>query len=433
MQRARRQRQAFPRLQGDRLQEQGGERADVTEVQQRQSRHPGVRAGVARVGARVGRMTGRSGGSSDHQRCTSLRRDRHAQGEGIAQGHLRVVLLQRCGERIEGRTVQGAGEPERVLGVAEAAQRRERRQGDQHLRLGVRVLVGAMGGGVRDARRLLRARSPPRPAQRLGVPAARAARRRSGASAGTAGRARPRRGSARRPGPKGRPGGSPPTARPRDRAPAPAARGWPGSGSASPRRSAGPRSPGAAGRSWALEVGLEVDDAGDRHRRPIRASAASMAAAMSAPVSALGIATLAATRSSSGPRYSVFMWMTLAMPSPAVNASWIARTSAAEAPSPRSRDFVSMPSTTATATSSAPIRIVPTPSQTPFPVTTARHHAEHREHETEQRRGVLEKHDRQLRSLRPAHERDPALSLRPYLVGLADGGAQGQSLEHRWR
>src|SRR5579875_1780253 len=101
----------------------------------------------------------------------------------------------------------------------------------------------------------------------------------------------------------------------------------------------------------------------------IRRSAASIAAAMLAAVSAGRTATFAATSSDAGPMCRVRRWMTRSIPGPASIAATIARCASGLAASPTSRLFISAASTTATAPRSAPIAREPAPSQRPSPVT----------------------------------------------------------------
>ena len=95
-------------------------------------------------------------------------------------------------------------------------------------------------------------------------------------------------------------------------------------------------------------------------------SAASIAAAISVAEASRWTATLAATRSSSGPRCMVLRWTIRSMPSVARRASAIRSSASTEADSPSSRLLVSIASTTATATSSSPISAVPATSNHRF-------------------------------------------------------------------
>ena len=99
-------------------------------------------------------------------------------------------------------------------------------------------------------------------------------------------------------------------------------------------------------------------------------------------------------------------------PSPARTACSILATSSGVAPSPSSRLLVSMARMIAMATSRMPIAAVPMPSQTPSPVIRVSDDADQREDQAEQRAGVLEQHDRQLRGLGPADEVAPRRSCR---------------------
>ncbi len=66
------------------------------------------------------------------------------------------------------------------------------------------------------------------------------------------------------------------------------------------------------------------------------------------------------------------MWMTRVTLSPSTSAARILATDSLLPDSPSSSDFVSSASTTAMTTSRTPMHSVPTPSQTPSPVASAR-------------------------------------------------------------
>ncbi len=104
----------------------------------------------------------------------------------------------------------------------------------------------------------------------------------------------------------------------------------------------------------------------------ICASARSITPAMAPAESAAGTATLAATRISSGPRCSVFMWMTRSMPGVASIAVLIASSSSGSAASPVSIDTISIAKKIAMMISKVPTAAAPIPSNAPLPVTTAR-------------------------------------------------------------
>ena len=101
-----------------------------------------------------------------------------------------------------------------------------------------------------------------------------------------------------------------------------------------------------------------------------RSSAASIAVATSASERLAGIATFAATSSSSGPRCIVRRWITRSIPPP-VSAATIESITRGAADSPSSRLLISTTSTQATLPSSTPIAIEPTPSQRALPVSAA--------------------------------------------------------------
>ena len=101
-------------------------------------------------------------------------------------------------------------------------------------------------------------------------------------------------------------------------------------------------------------------------------SAASIVAATSSADAPGRTPILAATRSSSGPRCRVFMWMIDSTPSVPASAASIRRWASRLADSPSSRLLVSMARITATATSRRPIRAVPATSKYWLPVTRLR-------------------------------------------------------------
>ena len=155
-------------------------------------------------------------------------------------------------------------------------------------------------------------------------------------------------------------------------------------------------------KTWelrAVDVGLDEDEAGDRaRRRGRRASTASISSASCSIVSRGRTRPWSRRMMSSGPRCSVRRWM---MPHDARMTRRSRRGSCATtsgvAASPTSRLAISIASKIAITTSRMPMARLPAASQRGSSVTSAMHDAEQRDDQADERAGVLEQHDRQLR------------------------------------
>ena len=121
------------------------------------------------------------------------------------------------------------------------------------------------------------------------------------------------------------------------------------------------------------------------------------------------------------------MWMMRVTVSPSTTAASIFATSSAPAASPSSRDLVSAARTSAMTMSRTPMQRVPMPSQTPSPVSEGEADAAEGEDQADEGAEVLQEDDGQLGGLGAADELGPGL-LAAELVGLLDGGAEGEAL-----